>query len=61
MKTAFIKKSYEEVVAMPRASHKKPIKPNPNILFIYSFSFMPLILKPWFWINCLTIFSDFNI
>jgi 1-acyl-sn-glycerol-3-phosphate acyltransferase len=28
MKTAFIKKSYEEVVAMPRASHKKPIKPN---------------------------------
>ena len=28
MKTAFIKKSYDEVVAMPRASHKKPIKPN---------------------------------
>ena len=31
MKTAFKKKSYEEVVAMPRAPHKKPQKP--NILF----------------------------
>ena len=28
MKTAFLKKSYEEVVAMPRAPHKKPHKPN---------------------------------
>ena len=28
MKTAFKKKSYEEVVAMPRAPHKKPQKPN---------------------------------
>ena len=28
MKTAFKKKSYEEVVAMPRAPHKKPKKPN---------------------------------
>ena len=28
MKTAFLKKSYDEVVAMPHAPHKKPIKPN---------------------------------
>ena len=28
MKTAFAKKSYEQVVAMPRAPHKKPIRPN---------------------------------
>ena len=28
MKTAFANKSYDEVVALPRAPHKKPIKPN---------------------------------
>ena len=28
MKTAFLQKSYDEVVAMPRAPHKKPQKPN---------------------------------
>ena len=28
MKTVFIKKSYEKVVAMPRVPHKKPKKPN---------------------------------
>ena len=28
MKTAFLKKSYDEVVAMPRAPHKKPKRPN---------------------------------
>ncbi len=28
MKTAFLKKNYDEVVAMPRAPHKKPIRPN---------------------------------
>ena len=28
MKTAFLKKSYQEVAAMPRTPHKKPIKPN---------------------------------
>ncbi|MBO7273825.1 MAG: 1-acyl-sn-glycerol-3-phosphate acyltransferase [Clostridia bacterium] len=28
MKTAFLKKSYEEVMALPRTPHKKPIRPN---------------------------------
>ena len=28
MKTAFLKKSYDEVMAMPRTPHKKPKKPN---------------------------------
>ena len=28
MKTAFLKKSYDEVMALPRAPHKKPKKPN---------------------------------
>ena len=28
MKTAFVKKSYEEVVALPHAPHKKPKRPN---------------------------------
>ena len=28
MKTAFMKKNYDEVVAMPRAPHYKPKKPN---------------------------------
>ena len=28
MKTTFLNKSYDEVVAMPRAPHKQPIRPN---------------------------------
>ena len=28
MKTAFLKKSYDEVMALPRTPHKKPIRPN---------------------------------
>ena len=28
MKTTFLKKSYDEVMALPRDPHKKPIRPN---------------------------------